>query len=74
MRARALSTDEFDGGLRLTIAQSEPLERLVSLVVQESECCAFYRFTMHVDGPARVLEIDAGPGNAAAARALVGLD
>jgi heme-degrading monooxygenase HmoA len=74
VRTRALSTDELDGGLRLVLAPSEPLEPLATLVAQESECCAFYRFTLRVDGPARVLEIDAGPGNAAAARALVGLD
>lgn len=72
--ARAVGVDTLPGGLRLTFASSEPLDQLATLVAQESECCAFYRFTLRVDGPARILEIDAGRGNASVARALVGLD
>ena len=74
VRARALSIEQSEGGLRLVFAPTEPLEQLATLVAQESDCCAFYRFTLRVDGPARVLEIHAGTGNAAAARALLGLD
>ena len=74
VRARALSIEQSEGGLRLVFAPTEPLEQLATLVAQESDCCAFYRFTLRVDGPARVLEINAGTGNAAAARALLGLD
>lgn len=73
LRERAVATDQLPGGLRLILAASESLDDVATLVAQESACCEFYRFTLRVDGPARVLEIDAGAGNAGAVQALLGL-
>ncbi len=46
---------------------------VMDLVVSESECCAFYTFTVSVEGPERRLEINAGPGGGPAVQALLGL-
>jgi hypothetical protein len=55
------------------LAPDEAMARVMDLVVSESACCAFYTFTVSVEGPERRLEISAGPGGSPAVDALVGL-
>jgi hypothetical protein len=71
LRARARSVERIPGGARLTFAPDEPMAPVADLVARESECCPFYRFDLHVIGPVRFLEIDAGPGGDAAVEALL---
>lgn len=74
LRDRATAINAVAGGVRLRLAADEPMDAVARLVALESECCAFYRFTIGVDGPARALTIDAGPDGESAVRALLGLD
>jgi hypothetical protein len=74
LRHRATAIDEIGGGVRLTFGPEEAMDAVARLVSLESECCAFYTFTLRVNGPTRQLEIDAGPGGEPAVRALLGLD
>lgn len=62
------------GGARLTFGPDEDVEPIARLAALESECCAFYAFTLRVDGPARQLEISAGVGGEPAVQALLGLN
>jgi hypothetical protein len=73
LRDRALAVETIDGGARLRFSPDEPMDAVARLVALESECCAFYRFTIQVDGPRRELMVDAGPGGAPAVQALLGL-
>ena len=70
---RSVRVDATGESVRLRLRADEALEDVARLVTLESACCPFYRFTIHVDGPDRELEIDAGPGGASAVRALLGL-
>ncbi len=72
-RARAIEP-LTDGGARLVFDPEEPVGPIADLVGRESECCPFYTFTLRIDGPARQLEISAGPGGDPAVRALLRLE
>jgi len=74
VRARANSIDHLPGGVRLTFSAEEPVAPIADLVSRESECCAFYTFSVRIDGPVRQLDISAGTGGEAAVRALVGVE
>ena len=74
LRDRATQAEPIPGGTRLTFTADEPLEPIAQLAALESECCAFYTFTLRVDGPLRQLEISAGLGGEPAVRALLGLE
>ena len=58
----------------LVLSADEPLEAVAGLVARESECCGFYRFSLHVAGGTRELEIDAGPGGTEAVEALLSIE
>lgn len=73
LRDRA-AVKPIPGGARLTFGADEPVEPIARLAALESECCAFYTFTLRVDGPARQLEISAGAGGEPAVQALLGLN
>jgi DNA-binding transcriptional MerR regulator len=74
LRDRATQLKPISGGVRLSFAGDEPIGPIARLAALESECCAFYSFTIRVDGPARQLEISAGVGGEPAVQALLGLD
>jgi len=61
-------------GAVLSLATDEPLDAVTELMALESECCAFYRFSLAVSGPARELEIDAGPNGHLAVEALLSME
>jgi hypothetical protein len=74
LRDRAQAVESVSDGVRLILAADEPMASVIDLAVSESECCAFYTFTVSVEGPDRRLEIDAGPGGRPAVQALLGMD
>jgi len=74
LRDRATSVEPITGGARLAFSADEPIGAVADLAALESECCAFYVFTLQVDGPTRQLEINAGAGGEPAVRALLGLE
>jgi hypothetical protein len=74
LRDRATQVEQISGGTRLRFAADEPIEPIARLAALESECCAFYTFTLRVDGPARQLEITAGIGGDPAVAALLGME
>ncbi|MGH2603372.1 MAG: MerR family transcriptional regulator [Dehalococcoidia bacterium] len=74
LRDRAAQVAPIPGGARMTFAADEPLEPIARLTALESECCAFYTFTLRVDGSARHLEISAGIGGEPAVKALLGIE
>jgi len=51
--------EPVDGGLRLTLAAATPLGELVRLTAAEHDCCAFFGFTITVDGRGIALEVRA---------------
>jgi hypothetical protein len=73
LRDRATDVRPILGGMALRFAEKEPMHTVADLVARESACCAFYRFTLRVEGEARELEISAGEGREAAVQALLGL-
>jgi hypothetical protein len=74
LRNRARAVESVSDGVRLILPADEPMTDMIDLVVSESECCAFYTFTVSVEGPERRLEISAGPGGGPAVQALLGMD
>ena len=74
LRDQAITVQPIPGGARLSFGADQPVEPIVGLAALESECCAFYAFTLRIDGPTRQLEISAGAGGEPAVRALLGLD
>ena len=70
---RASAIEAIEGGARLAFDAAEPMAPIADLVTRESECCAFYTFTLHIDGPSRHLEVSAGIGGEPAVRAVIGL-
>ncbi len=74
LRDRATRVERISGGTRLSFAADEPIEPIARLAALESECCAFYTFTLRVDGPARQLEITAGIGGDPAVAVLLGIE
>jgi hypothetical protein len=74
LRDRSRAVERMaDGTTRLRFAEDEAMDAVARLVALESECCAFYRFTIRIEGPDRELTIDAGPGRAAAVDGLLGV-
>jgi MerR family copper efflux transcriptional regulator len=73
LRDRAGAIESIPGGVRLVLPTDEPVGAVADLVARESECCAFYTFTLRVEGATRELKISAGPGGEPALRALLGL-
>ncbi len=74
LRDRAQAVESVSDGVRLVLPVEEQMADLIDLVVSESECCAFYTFTVSVEGPDRRLEISAGPGGGLAMQALLGIE
>jgi hypothetical protein len=70
---RATTVTPTSAGVTLELAADEPIPAVADLVAREAECCPFYAFTLHVDGPDRRLEVTAGPGGGPAVQALLGL-
>lgn len=73
LRDRSVGIRPIEGGLSLDLATSEPMSQVADLVARESECCAFYTFTLRVDGNGRELQISAGAGREIAVQALLGV-
>jgi MerR family copper efflux transcriptional regulator len=73
LRDRATSVAIIPGGVRLAFESTEPMTPIADLAAAESECCAFYTFTLLFEGPARGLEIRA-EGAEPAVHALIGLE
>ena len=71
---RCVAVEPIVGGFRLALAPDEPVEGVATLVSLESACCAFYTFTLRVEGASRQLDISAGPGGEPAVQALLGLE
>jgi hypothetical protein len=74
LRNRARAVESVPDGVLLVLPAEEPVADMIDLVVSESECCAFYTFTLSVEGPERRLEISAGPGGGPVVHALLGMD
>ncbi len=73
LRGRATDVEAIPGGVRLAFSTDEPMGAIADLVALESQCCAFYTFTLRIDGPTRQLKISAGSGGEPAVRGLLGL-
>ena len=73
LRDRSLGIRLIDGGVSMTLATSEPMSQVADLIARESECCAFYTFTLRVAAQGRELRITAGEGREIAVQALLGL-
>ena len=73
LRDRCSEVRQDDARAVLVLAPDEPLDAVARLVAHESECCAFYRFSLRVAGGMRELEIDAGPTGAEAVAALLSI-
>ena len=73
LRDRSLAIKPIQGGVSIELASSEPMSQVADLIARESECCAFYTFTLRIDGQARELRITAGEGREIAVQALLGV-
>jgi hypothetical protein len=73
LRERAVAVRRIPGGMTLALGADESLPEVMHLVARESACCAFYTFTLRVEGTSRELHINAGEGRDAAVEALLGL-
>jgi MerR family copper efflux transcriptional regulator len=73
LRDRAKDIREVPGGKAIILADDEPIAAVADLAARESACCAFYTFTLRLDGPTRELQITAGPGQEPAIEVLLGL-
>jgi hypothetical protein len=74
LRDRSTAIEPLADGARLTLDAAESVAAVADLVARESECCSFYTFTLTIDGPARHLDITAGPGGEPAVFALIGAE
>ncbi len=72
LRDDAVAIEAAEDAIRLSFSDDQSLTEVARLVALESDCCPFYGFTIRVDGPSRILEVDAGPGRLPAVRALLG--
>lgn len=63
----------IDGGTRLQLDATTPLDRLVRLVTAEQECCSFFAFAITVDSRGLALEVQAPAEGQAIVDALFGL-
>lgn len=50
---------QIDGGVRLQLDSTTPLDRLVLLVAAEQRCCSFFTFAITVDSRGVALEVQA---------------
>ena len=73
LRDRSIGIKAIEGGVSMTLSDSEQMSTVADLLSRESECCAFYTFVLRIDGPARELQITAGAGREIAVQALLGL-
>jgi hypothetical protein len=73
LRDRSVAIRPIDGGVALNLAPSEPMSQVADLIARESECCAFYTFTLRIDSHGRELQITAGEGREIAVQALLGV-
>jgi len=73
LRDRSSGITPIQGGVSMTLAASEPMSQVADLIARESECCAFYTFTLRVDGHGSELQITAGEGREIAVQALLGV-
>lgn len=73
LRDRAKEIRQVTDGRTLILADDEPMAAVADLAARESACCAFYTFTLRLDGPTRELQITAGPGQEPAIEVLLGL-
>jgi hypothetical protein len=73
LRDRSLAITSIEGGVSMNLATSEPISQVADLIARESECCAFYTFTLRIDAQARELRITAGEGREIAVQALLGV-
>src|SRR5690606_7404593 len=62
-----------DGGLRLSLDEDVPLGELARLAVAEQGCCAFFSFSITVDGRGVALEVRAPAGAADLVAAVFGV-
>jgi hypothetical protein len=72
VRDRATRVERIQGGVRLHLAADESVSGIADLVDRESQCCAFYTFSLNVHGGSRLLEATAAPGAEEAVLALIG--
>jgi hypothetical protein len=73
LRRRAAAVTRVVGGVSLELRTDESLSAVADLAAREAACCPFYTFVIRIDGPARQLDISAGPGGEPAVSALLGL-
>jgi hypothetical protein len=73
LRDRSVRIRPIEGGLSIALATSEPMSQVADLIARESACCAFYTFTLRIDGQGRELQITAGEGREIAVQALLGV-
>jgi hypothetical protein len=73
LRDRSTGIRPIPGGVAMGLDADEPIDRVADLMALESECCAFYTFTLRLDGQTRELEITAGEGREIAVRTLLGI-
>ena len=73
VRDRSREIRRIPGGVVLTLGPGERMDDLAALLERESQCCAFYTFTLTIDGPVRELTVTAGAGRDVAVHALLGI-
>ncbi|MEJ7583906.1 MAG: MerR family transcriptional regulator [Acidimicrobiales bacterium] len=61
--AHVTARDRIDDGVRLTIGVDSPVGEIAALAAAEQGCCAFFRFTLTIDGRGTALEVR-GPADA----------
>jgi MerR family copper efflux transcriptional regulator len=66
------SREPVEGGLRLLLDATTPLDRLAVLMQAEQGCCAFFAFALTVDGRGAALEVRAPAEGMAMVDALFG--
>ena len=74
LRDRSSAIESLPGGARLVLDEAEPVAHVADLVARESQCCPFYSFSLQIEGPARHLDISAGPAGEPAVLALIGVE
>jgi hypothetical protein len=73
LRDRSTGIRSIDGGVSMTLNSAELMSQVADLIARESECCAFYAFTLRIEGDGRELQITAGEGREIAVQALLGV-
>jgi DNA-binding transcriptional MerR regulator len=70
--AHATTRSAIDGGVRVALERSTPIDDLLRLTVAEQSCCAFFRFAITVDARGLALEVRAPDEALPIAHALFG--